>query len=59
MSDTLGSHPHADQRNWQPADNIDDYLRNCREGLETYSDRRVAKLWGVSRAWIWRAKLVA
>jgi integrase len=38
-----GSHPHSDRPNWQPATTIDDYLRNCREGLEEYPDRRAAK----------------
>jgi len=54
-----GSHPHADQPNWRPADNLHDYLQNCREGLEEYSERRVAKLFGVSRAEIWRWKLMS
>ena len=54
-----GSHPHSDRRNWQPAETIEDYVRNADEGLEEYSDRRAAKLMGVSRAWIWRAKLMA
>jgi hypothetical protein len=54
-----GSHPHSDQPNWRPAETIDDYLQNCREGLETYSDRRAAKLFGTSRAELWRWKLMA
>lgn len=54
-----GSHPHADQPNWRPADNFEDFLRNCREGLEQASDRRAAKLLGVSRAELWRWKLMA
>lgn len=48
--------PGNNRRNWQPADNINDYLQNCREGLETYSDSRVAKFLGVSRTQIWRMK---
>ena len=44
-----GSHPHADQPNWKPADNADDYLRNCEDGLEKFSERRFAKLFGASR----------
>jgi hypothetical protein len=34
-------------------------LRNCREGLEEKSDRRAAKLMGVSRMWVYRAKLMS
>ena len=54
-----GSHPHSDRPNWRLAENIDDYLANCREGLETYSDRRAAKLLGLTRAEVQRAKLFA
>ena len=54
-----GSHPHSDRPNWQPAETANDYLRNCDEGLEAYSDRRMAKLLGVSRASFWRWKLMA
>jgi hypothetical protein len=45
--------------NWQPASTKVDYLRNCREGLEDYSERRLAKLLGWSRIRIHRAKLMA
>jgi hypothetical protein len=58
MSDGEGGSPGSQWRNWSPATNIDDYLRNCREGLETYSDRHAAGLLGWSRAMVWRAKLV-
>ena len=54
-----GSHPHSDRPNWQPAETADDYLRNCKDGLEVYSDRRMAKLMGISRANLWRWKLMA
>jgi hypothetical protein len=54
-----GSHPHADRPNWRRAESIDDYLSNCQEGLEEYSDRRAAKLLAVSRAELWRWKLMA
>jgi hypothetical protein len=54
-----GSHPHADRPNWQPADTIDGYLENCTEGLEQYSDRRAAKLLDISRAELWRWKLMS
>ena len=54
-----GSHSHSDRPNWQPAETADDYLRNCQDGLQAYSDRRMAKLLGWSRAHLWRAKLMA
>ena len=54
-----GSHPHSDRPNWQPAENSDEYVRNCQEGLEVYSERRMAKLLGISRARLWRWKLLA
>ena len=54
-----GSHPHSDRPNWQPAEIAEEYLRNCREGLEVYSDRHMAKLLGISRAHLWRWKLMA
>ncbi len=44
-----GSHSHADQPNWRPAVTADEYLNNCSEGLEVYSERRMAKLMGVPR----------
>lgn len=54
-----GSHPHSDQPNWKPAAKFEDYLSNCREGLEQYSERRVVLLLGWSRAKLWRAKMMA
>jgi hypothetical protein len=54
-----GSHPHADQPNWRLADNPWDYARNCQEGLETFSERHFAKLFGISRAELWRWRLMA
>lgn len=61
MNDTCspGGHPHSDKPNWKPADNADDYLSNCNAGLETYSDRRMAELFGCSRIDLWRAKRIA
>jgi len=56
---SLGSHPHSDRPNWQPAETLDDYARNCREGLEDDSDRRAAQLLGWSRMAVYRAKLMA
>ena len=58
-NDDTGSPGSHHGRNWQPAETIEDYYRNIEDGLEEYSDRRAAKLMGVSRAWIWRAKLIA
>jgi hypothetical protein len=54
-----GSHRHSDRPNWRPAETAEDYIRNCREGLETYSDRRFAKLSGLSRITLWRAGRIA
>jgi hypothetical protein len=51
--------PRGPVRNWQPATTPDDYVRNCGEGLEEYSERRMAKLMGVPRSFLWRAKLWA
>jgi hypothetical protein len=53
-----GSTPF-DGRNWRPAETIDEYLRNCREGLETFSESRAANLMGVPRAHLWRMMMVA
>ena len=53
-----GSNPHADRPNWRPAETIDDYLDNCREGLEDYSDGRAAKLLGWTLVQVWRAQLM-
>ncbi len=58
-SGSPGSHPHSDRPNWQPAETADEYVRNCQDGLEAYSERRMAKLLGVSRAALWRWKLMA
>jgi hypothetical protein len=54
-----GSHPHSDRPNWRPAETFDEYLSNCRDGLEKFSERRAAKLLGVPRAQLWRWKLMA
>ncbi len=54
-----GSHPHSDRPNWRPAETADEYVRNCQDGLEAYSERRMAKLLGISRARLWRWKLMA
>jgi hypothetical protein len=54
-----GSHPHSDRPNWQPAETIEDYFRQCEEGLENFSGRRMAKLFGISRAALWRWRLMA
>jgi hypothetical protein len=54
-----GSHPHSDRPNWSPAATIEEYLDYCAEGLETYSDRRAAKLLGVPRSHVQRMRLAA
>lgn len=54
-----GSHPHADRPNWRPAETAEDYLRNCREGIEKYSDRRFARLMGVPRIALYRWQMMA
>src|SRR5262245_18149929 len=58
-NDPPGSHPHADRPNWRPAETLEDYLRNVREGLEQTSDRRLAKLMDVPRTKLWRMRLLA
>jgi hypothetical protein len=42
-----------------PAETIDDYVRNCRDGLEDFSQRRAAKVLGWSRIEVYRAILMA
>jgi hypothetical protein len=54
-----GSHPHADQPNWQPPADIGSYLANCRDGSEQFSERRAALLLGWPRIAVWRARLMA
>ncbi len=58
-SGSPGSHPHEDQPTWRPATTIGDYLQNCREELETFSQRRAAVLMGKPRSWVQRAILLA
>ncbi len=59
VSGSPGSHPHSDRPNWRPAETAKEYVSNCQEGLEAYSERRMAKMLGVSRARLWRWKLMA
>jgi hypothetical protein len=60
MTDESGSPgSHHNGRNWRPAETFDEYLRNCREGLEERSDRRAAKLLGWSRIHFYRVRLMA
>lgn len=54
-----GVHPHSDRPNWRPAETFDDYISNCREGSESYTDVRAAKLLGDSRVKLYRARLMA
>jgi hypothetical protein len=57
MDGSAGS-PGSHLPNWRPASTAEDYLRNCREGLEKYSERRLAELMGWPRIRIHRAKLM-
>ncbi|NIA67574.1 hypothetical protein HBA54_03125 [Pelagibius litoralis] len=54
-----GSHPHSNRPNWQVAETADDYIRNVQDGLEPYSERRLAKLLGVSRMAVYRWQAMA
>jgi hypothetical protein len=54
-----GSHPHIDRPNWRPATTIDEYVANCSDGLEQFSQRHAAKLLGWPRIAVWRAMLIA
>jgi hypothetical protein len=54
-----GSHPHSDRPNWRPAETIEEYAQNCKEGLEQFSDRRAAKLLGWPRIMVYRAMLIS
>ena len=58
-----GSHPHADRPNWHPGDDeaADELMQQkladaLRDGK---SERQIAKLLGVTRKLVWRAKLLA
>jgi hypothetical protein len=57
--DDSGSPGSHYRRNWRPATNADDYLRNCEAGLEKWSQRRLAKLMGVPRIKLYRWGLMA
>jgi hypothetical protein len=57
--DRLPGEPLQHGRNWSPATTFEEYVRNVREGLEAYSDRRAARLLGWPRIAIYRAKLMA
>lgn len=54
-----GSHPHVDRRNWRPAETVEAYFTKCREGLEDFSERRLALLLGMSRVQLWRCEMMA
>jgi hypothetical protein len=54
----LDDAPRGAIPNWQPAETIDDYIRNCNEGLEKYSQRRACELLGWSRMQLHRARLI-
>lgn len=61
MSDSLqcspGSVPHIP--NWHPAETIEEYFANCREGLEKLSEKRFAALMGMNRMQLWRASMMS
>jgi hypothetical protein len=54
-----GEHSHADRPNWRPAESIEEYLANCREGLEKYSEKHACELLGVTRIQLWRIRIMA
>jgi hypothetical protein len=57
-----GSHPHLDRRNWHPGDDDGDDLliQKIADALrDGKSERQIAKLLGLSRTQIWRAKMMA
>jgi hypothetical protein len=54
-----GASPGGHGRNWAPAETIDNYVRNCRDGLEDFTRRRAAKLLAWSRIEVYRAILMA
>jgi hypothetical protein len=49
----------VDGSTWSHAETPDEYLENCREGLEEYSERKFCKLMGWRRVDAWRAKQLA
>jgi hypothetical protein len=51
-----GEHPHSDRPNWRPAETVDEYFLNVREGLEKPSIERLTKLLGLNRTRSWRAR---
>lgn len=57
--DRLPGEPPSHGRNWQPATTPEEYHRNCAEGLEVFSERRLAKLMGMSRIQLYRIGLMA
>ena len=56
LTGSAGSHRFSATGSWRR--HRRSYLANCREGLDTYSDRHMAKLMGWSRIQIYRAKLL-
>ena len=51
-----GEHPHSDRPNWRPAETVEEYLHNIREGLENHSIERMTKLLDINRTLGWRAR---
>ena len=54
-----GEHPHSDRPNWRPAETVDEYFLNVREGLEKPSIERLTKLLDLNRTMSWRARQMA
>jgi hypothetical protein len=52
-------HPHSDRPNWKQAETADEYLTNCRERLEDYSDKRFCELMGWTRIRSWRVRMLS
>ena len=55
----LGQDPRLEDVTQDPAETVEEYDANVREGLEEYSERRWLKLAGISRAEAWRWKQMA
>jgi hypothetical protein len=59
MNETENGYVGSQGGNWHPATKPHEYLRNCKEGIETFSERRFAKLMGWSPIHLYRVKLMA
>src|SRR5215468_10011635 len=54
-----GEHPHSDRPNWRPAETVEEYLLNVREGFKKHSVERLTKLLDLNRTRSWRARQMA